>query len=223
MNEYIKILQECILFKDFTANEITKFLNNTKNYQKKYQKNEVIINEGDNITFFNIVLQGNILIYLNDSNGNYFLKQNLITSNDFLHTFALTTKPSTCIVTALTDSTILYISASSIMNNNNELSVKFKNNLITTLAQKLYDSNERLSLLSAKTIREKIIIYLKRFDYENEKGFKIPLNRYQMAEYFSIPRTSLSRELIALKNEMILDYNKNHFKILNFDYFNNYN
>ncbi len=222
MNEYLEALSKCKLFENFKEDEISLFLNDVRNYIKHFNKGEIIINENDKITFCNIVLKGTALIYLSDSQGNYFLKQQLFTSDDFSHTFALNNSKAKCSVSSLTKSTILYLDINSILSSENPLIARFKNNLIQVLSKKLFETNERLSLLTTKTIREKIIKYLKRFEYQNNKTFTIPFNREQMAEYFAIPRSSLSRELTKLKNEKIIKYNKNKFKVTNIKYFNEF-
>ena len=54
-------------------------------------------------------------------------------------------------------------------------------------------------------------------EYKKQNSLNITLahDRRKTAELLNIPRPSLSRELINLKNEKIIDFNRNEIKILN--------
>ena len=73
-------------------------------------------------------------------------------------------------------------------------------------------------MLSLSSIRKKVSTYLLEHYYLKEKqSFKIPLKRNELAEYLHIQRPSLSRELANMKDEGIIDFKGNNFKILNLD------
>lgn len=78
--------------------------------------------------------------------------------------------------------------------------------------------NERISNLSQDTIRKKIASYL-LLEYKKQKSLTIilPYTRKKMAELLNVPRPSLSRELIKMKEENIIDFNKNEINILDID------
>ena len=72
-----------------------------------------------------------------------------------------------------------------------------------------------LVCLSQRTIRNKIMRYLQiRSEMECSYEFDIPLSRDDMAAYLAVDRASLSRSLGELKSEGVIDFRKNHFKIL---------
>ncbi|MEI3163553.1 MAG: helix-turn-helix domain-containing protein [Lachnospirales bacterium] len=39
------------------------------------------------------------------------------------------------------------------------------------------------------------------------------LNRQQLADYLSVDRSALSKEISSMRAEGIIDFNKNHFKL----------
>lgn len=49
---------------------------------------------------------------------------------------------------------------------------------------------------------------------QDEEIFEIPFNRQQMAEYLNLDRSALSKELGKMKQEGILDFHKNMFRLL---------
>lgn len=79
---------------------------------------------------------------------------------------------------------------------------------------------EHLICLSQKSIRDKVLCYLQlRSETERSYEFDIPLSREELATYLAVDRASLSRTLSGLKRDGVLDYRKNHFRILSTKYF----
>ncbi len=219
MNCNLKILKQSELFKNFSEEEIASLLLVGNSFTKTFKKNEIILNEGNATDYIYFIIDGEVTIYQNDIDGNTFLKDKMLIGASFGHIFALTKKKSNCLVISSTDTTILYIKLDEILaSDTNEASI-FKNNILIFLAKMTYKTSNHLSTLSLKTLRKKLFSYLMNFNYQSETFFKVPLNREEMAQYLGVNRSSLSKELIALKNENILDYKKNEFKIIDIDYF----
>lgn len=72
-------------------------------------------------------------------------------------------------------------------------------NLVLT---KVSDLNLRIELLSKKTIRDKLISYFKILSEKNfSKTFTLPLSLTDLADYLSVDRSAMMREIKTLKNE----------------------
>jgi len=55
-------------------------------------------------------------------------------------------------------------------------------------------------------------------DYSERTGktkFKIPFSRNELADYLSVDRSAMSRELSRLRDEGYLEYHKNEFILMN--------
>ncbi|MFV0424313.1 MAG: Crp/Fnr family transcriptional regulator [Bacilli bacterium] len=213
------IFKKSLIFKNLSEEEISSLLSLGNSFEKKFKKQEIIINEGDKTNYFHVLLDGEATIYQSDIDGNVFLKSKLLEGSFFAYIFAITKKESNCTVTAVVDSRVLYFDVDKILKNENNTVRKFKDNLIFALANTTYNTTEHLSTLALKTLRKKLFSYLKNYNYQNKTFFEVKLNRQQMSEYLGVNRTSLSKELIELKNQKIIDYKKNKFIILNIDYF----
>jgi CRP-like cAMP-binding protein len=73
----------------------------------------------------------------------------------------------------------------------------------------------KVDILSKKTLREKISTYLlQEAGKQNNPYFDITLGRVQLAEYLCADRSALTRELNKMRNEGLIDYDKNSFHIL---------
>ena len=95
-------------------------------------------------------------------------------------------------------------------------SCAFHHQLIENMMRLLAEENirliEKLDITSRKTIRERVLAYLHQ---HNDGGyFESPLGRLELADYLCVDRSALTRELSHMKNEGLIDYDKNTFRIL---------
>jgi len=93
-------------------------------------------------------------------------------------------------------------------------------NLIRTTSQALYRQSRRISLLTVKSMRGRILAYLlQQIEAEGEDPttVSLPFNRNRMAAYLDLSRPSMSRELAAMKEEGILDYYLDTIQILDME------
>ena len=70
-------------------------------------------------------------------------------------------------------------------------------------------------MISKRTIREKLLAYLSsQAQSHNSRYFEIPLGRTELAEYLCVDRSALTRELVKMRDDGLIDYDKNCFRIL---------
>jgi CRP-like cAMP-binding protein len=95
-----------------------------------------------------------------------------------------------------------------------QLNQEISANLISILSNKMTFLNQKVRLLALSTIRQKVSLYLLE-KYKEKQSFKIPIetSKKNLADLFAIARPSLSRELMAMKSEGIIDYDLNSFHI----------
>lgn len=88
-------------------------------------------------------------------------------------------------------------------------------NMVKMLAEKNNSLMEKIEVTSKKFLREKILTYL---SIEAEKAdslyFETALGRTDMADYLCTDRSALTRELNAMRDEGIIDFDKNTFRII---------
>ena len=69
--------------------------------------------------------------------------------------------------------------------------------------------------MSQRTTRDKILSYLSMESQKNKSSkFDIPFNRQQLADFLSVDRSALSKEMCKMRDEGIFKFNKNHFELL---------
>lgn len=188
-------------------------LSNIQGTIKQYERNTIICNEGDICNNIYLLLEGEAKIYTYSFEENVYLIKTIkekesfgsqlvfATNNKFLGNIIATKKSIVKIIPKLT-----FIDECM---KNKDLLIQFIN----------YNSNNylklqnRLKVLSQKSIREKILFYLEQ-KTEHKHTNKIYIHsKKELAEYLNIPRPSLSRELIKLQEESIITFDK-HYIIL---------
>lgn len=88
------------------------------------------------------------------------------------------------------------------------------NNMLQILAKKIVIMNNRIDILTKKTIREKLLEYLKIEEKENiSKVFTLKLNYTELSGYLGVDRSALMRELKNLKNEGFIETKGKRIKL----------
>ena len=68
---------------------------------------------------------------------------------------------------------------------------------------------------SKRSTREKLISYLsEEAGRKNSPIFFIPFNRQQLADFLSVDRSAMSKELCKMRDEGMIEFDKNKFKLL---------
>lgn len=218
MGEY-QILEKVSLFQGIQKSEINDVLNCMDSNTKKYSKNQIIVREGMKMNNLGIILDGSVQVIREDIMGNRMIVASLFSGEIFGETFACAgVDASPVSVIADEDSTILWIALTRIVTPCTtacDFHSQLIMNLLQILAKKNLYLNNKMELLSKRSIREKILSYLAEQANKHKTAvFEIPLNRNEMADYLCIDRSAMSRELSKLKEEGILDYHKNSFRFL---------
>ena len=219
MTEYIKAIIKTNLFDNIDKKEIPNILENFKSQKKSYDKGNIIIDTGDKVESIYIILNGKIEISkeYDDTRKNIV---NILESGEiFAEAIALSTnKISPITAISLNKSELIKINIKYIFDNN--LEKNNKNIFIENLLKIISDKNKFLSIkndiLSQKSLRSKIILYLKYMsNMQKSKKITVPYSRDKLAEFISADRSALSRELNRLAKEKIIELNGSKINILN--------
>lgn len=204
-----KIIMKNPLFKGLSEEKIEEFLENSRVFKRKYKKDESIYLEGDIINKTGIVLSGRVCIESYDDNGNKHIFESISEAGHFGDSYAITSLPLMVSVRADMDTEILFINAKSL------LSPDISGNLAAILAKKNMALSRKIRTVSRKTIRKKLMFYLREEAIlKCSKKFKIPYDRQSLSDYLNCDRSQLSKELSKMKEEGLIKFYKNNFEIL---------
>ncbi len=205
------------LFREMSAFDVERSLKIFDSIEKEYAKNEIIAQTGMKLTRFGIVLEGTVQVNFIDIDGNLVLMASVTEGDAFAESLCwLKVSEIPVTITAFTDARVLWLDPSALsVNCDDELVKELRNRFISILASKTLSMNDRVQVLSKPSLRQKIITFLSQYSNKNSsKTFSIPFDRESLALYLGVNRSALSRELSMMKNEGIIDFYKNTFKIL---------
>lgn len=92
---------------------------------------------------------------------------------------------------------------------------KLIRNLVSVLANKILLFNDKVTHISKRTTREKLLSYLSAESLrQGSLSFDIPFDRQQLADFLCVERAAMSVELSKLQKEGLLITKRNHFELL---------
>lgn len=203
------------LFNDLSSslkNEILKKLD-FKLYE--YEENTVVIEQGNMCCNLYVLLEGVLEVHIIDANGNEVLIEHIEAPRTFAtpHLFkkdnrfpaTFKTVERSVLLTATKDSTFELISRHPDILKS-FLCVSGNCNVCTTL---------RLDVLSRKTIRERILVYLLKRLEKGTSIVKVAHTLTQLAEYVNVTRPALSTEFNKMEKEGLIRRKENNYIELN--------
>ncbi len=185
---------------------------------KHYNKNDIIAFEGEPCEKIGIVLKGRIDIKRITSSTTSVLVSSLGIGSAFGEIITFSDKkvyPAS--VVSSTSSEVLFIDKDTFISfctNHTD----FLNMFLRDLSNKIILLNKSITTLSLSNIRQKISHFLlEEYKIQNSKFIKLDMTKQKLSEVLGVTRPSLSRELINMKEDGIIDYSKDYIKILNFE------
>ncbi len=215
LKDYLKLLQDNILFKGLSENEIDEILSSVHRRKKDYAAGEVIVHQGDIINHIGIILSGEATGVKYTPEGEEILVSNMGANKIFgdvlsgANGFA-----SPVTVQAQKDCTVLFIDYNRLVFSDFPATHRVLQNMIANISHKYFSQNRRMDILMLKSVRSKILYYLE-WQKQRKGGntFTIDLDRRLLADFLGVERSALSRELSRMKSDGLIDYHKNNFVV----------
>jgi CRP-like cAMP-binding protein len=218
MEKYMEVLQASGLFAGVEKNEIQAMLGCLAPQIKSYKRDSFILIAGETTDSLALVLEGSVHILQEDFWGNRNILSAIAPSGAFAESFVATGRPLSVSALAASDATVLFLNLRRVLTTCPTACAHHRRiieNLLAKLAEKNHMLSEKLSHMSKRSTREKLLSYLSAEAVRRGSNmFEIPFNRQQLADYLSVDRSALSAELSKLKGEGLLDFHRSSFKIM---------
>lgn len=184
-----------------------------------FKKGETVAFEAENIRHVGVVLEGCVDMIKEDLWGNKTMLLRMRQNEIFGETFACGEDNRSVVTFSVSeDARILFIPFDRVMRSCTMSCVfhhRLIENMVRIIANKNRDLMRKVDVISKRTLREKILAYLSvQAQIQGGRYFEIPLGRVELAEYLCADRSALTRELAKMRQEGILDYDRNCFRIL---------
>lgn len=209
-------MEQISLFYGFTKEEQQQIQNLGCMRRQKFEKNQRILHMGDFIREIGLVLTGSIRIENVDVWGNKSILGHLAEGQTFAETYVFCEEMVMVDVVAAEPTEILFLHIKR-LEQEGEMStwqVKLLWKLLRMSSEKNLLLTSRLFNLSAKSVRGRLLTYLNEQAVKaGNTRFSIPFTRQQMADYLNLDRSALSKELCHMRDEGLLDFHKNTFRL----------
>lgn len=204
-------------FKKINEEEKKQLLNMLEAIVLNINKNESIISRIRMNRVYGIVLEGYVQIIKTDYYGNKIIMEELYRNSLFGTSISYSFNED-CDIVAKEDSTIILFDSRAIYNlyNEKEFCRQFILNLTEILSNIITQRNERIRILTNKTIRNKLLEYFEILSKKTgSRMIHLPFSYTDMADYLAVDRSAMSRELKKLKEEKIIEIKSRRITLLN--------
>lgn len=213
-----KQLRLCSLFEGFSDDECAIALEKLKARPAIYKRGELLRSAGDSLPSFGLMLSGTVQVYMDDINGDRIIMATVESGGTFGESLCfLGVREIPVSVFADTDCEVLWLSCEGFdrLACDDRIGHLLYHRFVAMLARRTLDMNDRIQVLSKLSLREKLLTLFSQYvSKSGARTFSLPLNREQLAAYLGVNRSALSRELCRLRDEGIIEFYKNTFKIL---------
>lgn len=196
-------MEELKIFNGIELVDILKMIKCFDGRRITYKRDRTILSNVINSNLVGIIISGSANLIRYDYNGNRSIIESLEKDSVFGRTFSYL--DNEVVVVAITDCEVLLLDYTLLMNRckkNCPCHNKLIDNVFELLSQKIIDLNERVEVLSKRSIREKVLSYLNIVaKKKGKKSFYLPLTYTELADYLSVDRSAMMREIKNLKDE----------------------
>ncbi len=208
MDESLTFLQNTPLFRGLPVELTERLLQTMTARRGAYASGETILRAGEPISSFGILLSGSARIEREDYDGNREIVGSLHAGELFGEVFAcLEDVPVQVTVVAAEPCEVLFLRTEGLF------APAFTPVLHRFL--RILALTEKLRHMSHRSTRQKLLSFL---DAERSRAgsrqFDVRFDRQQLADYLSIDRSAMCRELSKMKAEGLIDYDRKTFRLL---------
>ena len=183
---------------------------------KTFAKHTVIFRAGSRVQEIGVVVQGTVHIENLDLWGTKSILSSISAGQAFAETYAFCGDALMVDAVAAEDCTVLLLSTRVLSDARVSPAVRdtLLRNLLAVSMRKSLSLSQRIFCTTPKTVRGRLLTY---FSAQAAKAggleFDVPFNRQQMADYLNLDRSALSKELCKMRDEGLLEFEKNHFRL----------
>ena len=218
LEKYIAILKNCPFFAGMQDDEILSILGCVNGTVISRKQGSYIFHSGDTTEVMGLVLSGAALIIQEDIWGHRNILSKCEAGDFFGEPYAA--KPGSVLnisVVSETDCEILLLNIRRVLvtcRTACDHHQKLIRNLVGVLANKILIFNDKITHVSKRSTREKVLSYLSAESLRQASlSFDIPFDRQQLADFLCVERAAMSVEISRLQKEGLLKTNRKHFEL----------
>ncbi|MCL2493590.1 MAG: Crp/Fnr family transcriptional regulator [Clostridiales bacterium] len=217
IKKYFEKLRQAPLFNGISAEDLESLLDCVSWELKTVRKNEVLLLAGEKPSSIGVVLSGLLHIVKEDYNGNQTLVASVLPRDTFGEAVCYAdVDESPVTIFAAEESTVMLLKYDYLVHvcpHVCKYHQQLIENMLHMVAMKNLYLQDRMEIISIKSIRAKVLYYLKSLASKQGRDVVLPFNQTKLAEYLCVDRSALAHELGRMKKDGLIDYRKNVFTL----------
>lgn len=217
IHQYSGSLEGIRLFRDISSEELEKMLKCSKTKEGIYEDQSYIFRQGELPRQLFLILKGTVMIAKDFASGKRDVLF-LVEQGDVFGEMFLFSDAKSYWYDAIAQGTVHVLEIPwsffyCFCQNACEHHQTITRNMLEIQSQKNFVMTRKLHLLSGTTLRERIALWL--IDQAGEQDIvKLNMNREELADYLGTTRPSLSRELMKMQQEHLIEAERNQIRLL---------
>lgn len=196
------------VFRGLSESDIKKIIKCTGAKKEKFNITETIMSYYDNSDEIGIVLSGAAELVTYDYNGNKTILERYGKDAIFGQLFLPSSDIDEPIVIAAEKCEILFFRYKKVItqcSNACKFHTTFLTNLMYILTYKVREQASHIEVLSKRNLRGKLMTYFKlQAEKAMSDSFSLPFSLYTLADYLSVDRSAMQREMKKMRDEGII-------------------
>lgn len=206
------------LFYNISDEEQNSMMNCFESYVKKYNSGEIICFFDEDDKGIGIIESGKAQVIRCMPNGSQTILEYLTDGDIFGQLFYFYAGKENISVEAVSKCTVRFIDYEHIIKRCSRACAhhsQLVHNLLCMVSEKTQSICEHLEVLSQRSIRERLIRYFEILSVQNNsKTFELPFTMSSLADYLSVDRSAMSRELGKMRDERLIEINRRKVTLL---------
>ena len=211
-------LRKTSLFRGTTEQELSDLLECLAPTYRDFVKSEWILRQGEDVSSVGMVLSGRVQIMEEDFWGNRHILADAWPGDLFAESYAFLPGELLRVSVVAAEPTRVMLLESrrmvQVCTNACRFHSRLLQNVLAEAARKNLALTRKISHMSKRTTREKLLSYLSSQSLAaGADVFEIPFNRQQLADFLCVDRSAMSNELCKMRDEGLLSFERNSFHL----------